>query len=94
MDEKAVEQLSTAVTGLRANHFESLTEAAIFCVAARATVDGKLCGVTEIGRAVKLPNSTVSRHIWTLSERGYLEYVRDSNDRRIRLVRAKLAAFK
>ena len=94
MNKKTVEQLSEAVTALRANGFETLAEAAIFCAAASATVDGKLSGVTEISRAAKLPNSTVSRLVWTLSQRGYLEYVRDASDRRIRRVRAQLAAFK
>src|SRR5262245_23760703 len=73
MNKKAVEQLSEAVTALRANRFETLAEAAIFCVAATATVDDKLCGVTEISRAVRLPNSTVSRLVWDLSSRGLLE---------------------
>ena len=94
MDGKVFGQLSEAVTALRANGFETLTEAAIFCAAASATVNGKLSAVTEISRAVKLPNSTVSRLVWILSQRGYLEYVRDARDRRIRRVRAVLAAFK
>ena len=94
MNKKAVEQLTEVVTALRTNRFESLAEAAVFCEAAIATVDGKLCGVTEIGRATRLPYSTVSRLIWNLSERGFLEYERDASDRRIRRVRARLDAFK
>lgn len=94
MNNKAVEQLSDAVLALRANRFETLSEAAIFCVAASATVDGELSGVTEISRAVQLPNSTVSRLVWHLSRRGLLEYVRDDQDRRVKLVRAKVDAFK
>ena len=94
MNKKAVEQLSQVVSALRANRFETLTEAAIFCAAASATVDGNLSGVTEISHATKLPNSTVSRLVWDLSARGFLEYERDASDRRIKRVRARLDAFK
>lgn len=94
MNKKAVEQLTEAVAALRANRFGSLEEAAIFCEAARATIDDQLCGVTEIGRATKLPYSTVSRLVWNLRQRGFLEYERDTVDRRIRRVRAMLDAFK
>ena len=91
---KAVEQISEVVNALRANGFESLAEAAVFCAAARATVDGELCGAAEISHAAQLPNSTVSRLVWVLSKRGLLDYVRDSGDWRIRRVLAKLDAFK
>src|SRR5262245_61586252 len=94
MNKKAVEQLSEVVSALRANRFETLSEAAIFSVAATATADGKLCGVSEISRAVRLPVSTVSRLIWTLSNRGLLEYTSDHRDRRVRLVRARFDAFR
>jgi DNA-binding MarR family transcriptional regulator len=94
MNKKAVEQLSQVVTSLRENRFETLSEAAIFCAAARATVDGTLSGVTEISRATKLPNSTVSRLVWDLNRRGLLEYETDVSDRRVKRVRAKLDAFK
>ena len=94
MNKKDVEQLSNAVTALRASGFETLSEAAAFCAAATATAKGTLSGVTEISRATQLPISTVSRLIWDMSQRGLLEYTTDINDRRMRLVRANLEAFK
>ena len=94
MNRKDVEQLCTAVTALRVNRFDTLSEAAVFCAAATATAKGTLAGVTEISRAAQLPISTVSRHIWELSQRGLLEYAMDSNDRRARPIRAKLEGFK
>jgi DNA-binding MarR family transcriptional regulator len=94
MNKKRVEQLSDAVTTLRANGFESLTAAALFCVAASATAKGTPIGVTEISRLTKLPVSTVSRLLWEMSQRGLLEYTTHGTDRRKRLVRVKLDAFK
>ena len=93
MNKKAVEQLSNAVTALRANGIETVSEATVFCAAATATANGAPSGVSEISRATKLPISTVSRLIWDMSRRGLLEYMTDSKDRRKRLVRAKLDAF-
>ena len=94
MNKKDVEQLSSAVTALRASGFETLSEAAVFCAAATATANGKLSGITEISLVARLPISTVSRLIWELSQRGLIEYTTDSKDRRMRRVRAKLEAFK
>jgi DNA-binding MarR family transcriptional regulator len=94
MNKKALEQLSDTVRALRANRFETLAEAAIFCAAACATAKGELRGVSEIGRVTQLPVTTVSRVIWGMTKRGMLEYITDNKDRRIRLVRANLAAFK
>jgi DNA-binding MarR family transcriptional regulator len=94
MNKKRVDQLSDAVTTLRANGFEGLTAAALFCVAASATANGAPIGVTEISRLTKLPVSTVSRLLWEMSQRGLLEYTTHVNDRRMRLVRVKLDAFK
>ena len=94
MNKKDVEQLSNAVTALRASGFETLSEAAVFCAAAAATAKGKLSGVTEISLVAKLPISTVSRLIWELSQRGLIEYTADIKDRRMKRVRAKLEAFK
>ena len=94
MKKKDVKHLSSAVRALRANRFDTLSEAAVFCAAADATAAGAPIGVTEISRAVRRPISTVSRHLWELSQRGLLEYTTDIKDRRIRRVRAKLEAFK
>ena len=94
MNKKAVDQLCEAVATLRANHFEILSEARVFCAVAAATLDGALSKVTEISRVTRLPLSTVSRLILDMSKRGLLEYTTDSKDRRRRLVRAKLEAFK
>ena len=94
MNKKDVEQLSNAVTALRASGFETLSEAAVFCAAATATAKGKLSGITEISLVAKLPISTVSRLIWELSQRGLIEYTTDAKDRRMKRVRAKLEAFK
>ena len=93
MNKKEVEQLTNAVAALRANGFDTLAEAAVFCAAATATAKSTLIGVTEITRITQLPISTVSRLIWGLSERGLLEYATDPKDRRMRLIRAKLEAF-
>ena len=93
MNGKTVEQLVNTVTALRASGFDTLSEAAVFCAAATATAKGTLSGVTEISRVTRLPISTVSRHIWELSQRGLLEYTTSIDDRRVRLVRAKLDAF-
>lgn len=93
MNKKAVEQLADAIRQLRANGFESLSEAAVFFTAATATVNDALYGVTEISLASDLPNSTVSRLVWVLSERGLLEYTSHAKDRRIKLVRARLDAL-
>ena len=78
MNKKDVEQLSNAVTALRAIGFETLSEAAVFCAAATATAKGILSGVTDIGRVAGLPTSTVSRLIWEMSQRGLLESRRTS----------------
>ncbi len=94
MNKKGVDQLSDAVTALRTNGFESLTAAALFCVAASATANGAPIGVSEISRLTKLPISTVSRLLWEMSQRGLLEYTTHITDRRMRLVRANLDAFK
>ncbi len=93
MNKKAVEQLSNVVTALRANGFETLAEAAVFCCAATATAKGKLGTVGELSRITKLPATLVSRVVWDLSQRGLLEYTAHSTDRRRKLVRAKLDAF-
>ena len=90
---KAVEQLSNAVAALRANHFDTVAEAAVFCAVATATAAGTLIGVTEIRRATKLPMSTVSRLVLGMNQRGLLEYTTDPTDRRLKLIRAKLEAF-
>ena len=94
MNKRAVEQLCNAVGTLRANQFDTLAEAAVFCAAAAATAKGTLRGVTEISRVTKLLNSTVSRLLWEIGQRGLLEYTTDITDRRKRLIRAKLDAFK
>jgi DNA-binding MarR family transcriptional regulator len=94
MNKKAIERLSNAVTALRANEFETLAEAAVFCAAATATAGGRIIGVTDIQRATKLPLTTVSRLIRAMNQRGLLEYMTIPKDRRARLVRAKLEAFK
>lgn len=95
MDKKAVEQLTEAVTTLRANGIENLSEAAIFCAAASATVTDKLIGVSDLSRATEIPMSSASRYVWMLHERGLIEYTTDSGrDRRLKLVRAKLDALK
>ena len=94
MNKIDVEHLCDAVTALRANRFDTISEAAIFCAAASATASGTLSGVTEISRVTRLPLATVSRHILAMSDRGLLEYTTDTKDRRMRLIRAKLEAFK
>ena len=62
--------------------------------AAAATAKGTLSGVTEISRVTKLLNSTVSRLLWEIGQRGLLEYTADITDHHKRLVRANLDAFK
>ena len=94
MDRKAVEQLTEAVTTLRANGFENLSEAAIFCAAASATVNDKLVGVSDLSRATDIPMSSASRYVWMLHERGLLEYTTHGRDRRLKLMRARLDALK
>ena len=94
MNKKAVEQLSNAVAALRANGFDTLSEAAVFCAAAGATADGAPIGVIEISRLTKLPASTASRLLWEMNQRGLLEYITNLQDRRMKRVRAKLEAFK
>ena len=94
MNKKAVDQLANAVTALRANGFETLSEAVVYCAAATATANGAPSGVSEISRVAELPISTVSRLLWEMSQRGLLEYTTHINDRRRKLVRAKLEAFK
>jgi DNA-binding MarR family transcriptional regulator len=93
VNKKAVERLCEGVTALRANGFETLAEVAVFFEVAIATMNSKLSGVTEISRALDLPNSTVSRHVWDLSQRGFLEYTADPKDRRVKLIRARLDVF-
>jgi DNA-binding IclR family transcriptional regulator len=94
MNKKAVEQLSRIVTTLRANGFENLSEVAIFCAAASATLEDNLIGVSDLSRAAGIPMSSASRYVWDLHERGLIEYTPQSTDRRLRLVRAKLDALK
>ena len=95
MNKKAVEQLTEAVTTLRANGFENLSQAAIFCVAAGATVNDRLVGVSDLSRACDIPMSTASRYLWLLHERGLIEYTGPSGgDRRLKLVRVRLDALK
>jgi DNA-binding IclR family transcriptional regulator len=93
MNKKAVEQLSEAVTTLRANGFENLSEAAIFCAAANATVNDRLVGISDLSRASDIPMSSASRYVWLLHERGLLEYTTRSGDRRLKLMRARLDAL-
>jgi len=93
LDKQTVEQLADFVGALRAHQFESLTEAAVFCVAATATMNSQFVSVSDIGRALNLPMSTVSRMIWELSQRGLLAYKANTKDRRSKLVRANLDAF-
>jgi len=88
MNKLAVEQITEAVTTLRAMGFDSLSEAAIFCAAAGATANDKPIGVSDLSRATDIPLSSVSRYVWTLLQRGLLEYTTQSRDRRLRLVRA------
>jgi len=94
MNTKAIEQISNAVTALRANHFETLSGAAVFCAAASATVNGTLSGVSEISRVTRLPISTVSRLVRQMNQRGLLVYTTHIKDRRKRLVRARIECFK
>lgn len=89
-----IETLAVTVTALRANGFESLTEADIFCTAAGGLPNGEPMDLSEICRALKLPISTGSRLVWGLHERGLLEYVPHASDRRRKLVRAKLETFR
>jgi hypothetical protein len=93
VNKKAIERLAEDVTSLRACGFESLAEVAVFFEVAIATMNSKLSGVTEISRAVKLPNSTVSRHLWELNRRGFLDYATDPKDRRVKRIRARLEVF-
>jgi hypothetical protein len=94
MDKEAVEQISEAVSTLRANGFENLSEAAIFWATASATVNDKLIGISDLSRASDIPMSSVSRYVWVLHERGLLEYTSSSGDRRLKLMRARLDALK
>jgi DNA-binding MarR family transcriptional regulator len=94
MNKKAVEQLTEAVIALRANGFESLSEAAVFCAAANATVNDEPLGVSDIARATNIPMSSASRYVWDLQERGLVEYVSHQKDRRMKLVRARLDTLK
>ncbi len=94
MNKTAVNKLCEAVAALQANQFAILSEARVFCAVAAATLDGALTKVTHISRVTRLPLTTVSRHLFELSQRGLLEYTTDLKDRRTRLVRAKLDAFK
>ena len=94
MNKKEIDRLSNAVTALRANGFESLTEADVFCRAAGGLPNGEPLDVSEICRATGLPISTGSRLVWGLHERGLLEYVPHATDRRRKLIRAKVETFK
>ena len=53
MNKKAVEQLSNAVTALRANGIETLSEATVFCAAAMQPLTGRL---SASAKSVAPPN--------------------------------------
>ena len=92
IDRGAISKLSRALDMLRANGFESLTEAAIYFSVVEAELAGNYLDVSTGAKLTETPVSTFSRIAWSLHERGFFRYERDAADRRRRVMRANLDA--
>jgi DNA-binding MarR family transcriptional regulator len=88
------DELVAGLDALRANGFKTTAESAVFCAAARATIVGEPPDLGEISDATQIPYTSVSRILWDLSQRGLVEYGADAADRRRKVIRAKVEAFK